>query len=494
MTTYITKKLREHKLTLINNNAMFAQSAKLGKFGAWYLDIRTNQLEWALETCQVFGVPSDYSPTLDSAINFYHPDDKKLTREMVELCRDEGKGWDCKLRIYNLQGQLCWIRSIGEAEYEDDEIVAVFGLIQDITATENLSEEHSKLETIRSLVLHSTASMIGEDFLINLVASLGAAMGVKYAFVALLNDEADLASTIALWSDEGVAENFSYKLADTPCEKTTANGLCLYARNIQQLFPKDKMLCDIGCESYVGTPLFGTQGETLGIMVMLDDKPIEDEPLVGSVLSLFSGRAGSELERLASRDKLIDTLRQTVQAIAQTVEYRDPYTAGHQRRVSELVVAIAEEMGLQKDRIEGMRLGAIIHDIGKIGIPAEILSRPGKLDKHELAIIKSHARIGRDIIKDIDFPWPLAEMVAQHHERLDGSGYPEGVSGSEIILEARILAVADVVEAITANRPYRPAKGLAAALEEIEKNSGTLYDPLVVEACLSVVRNQKYSW
>jgi putative nucleotidyltransferase with HDIG domain len=431
---------------------------------------------------------------LESALNFYHPDDEKLIREMVERCRDEGKGWDCKLRIYNLQGQLCWTRSIGEAEYEGDEVVAVFGLIQDITASEKLAEEHSKLETIRSLVLHSTASMIGEDFLINLVASLGAAMGAKYAFVALLNDEADSASTIALWSDEGVADNFSYKLADTPCEKTTANGLCLYARNIQQLFPKDKMLCDMGCESYVGATLYGSQGEMLGIMVMLDDKPIEDEPLVGSVLSLFSGRAGSELERLSARDNLISVLRQTVQAIAQTVEHRDPYTAGHQRRVAELVVAIADEMGLKKDRIEGMRLGAIIHDIGKIGVPAELLSRPGKLNKNEFAIIKSHAHIGREIIKDIDFPWPVVEMVAQHHERLDGSGYPEGLSGSEIILESRILAVADTVEAITAFRPYRPARGLAVALEEIEKNSGILYDPLVVEACLSVIRDKGFEW
>lgn len=447
-----------------------------------------------METCQIFGVPGDYSPTLDSALNFYHPDDEKLIREMVELCRDEGTSWDCKLRIFNLQGQLCWTRSIGEAEYEGDEVVAVFGLIQDITASEQLAEESSKLETIRALVLSGMDNLIGEDFLTNLVESLGTVMGVKYAFVATVNDEVDSASTIALWSDNGGAEHFSYKLAGTPCEKVSSNGLCLYPRNIQQLFPEDKLLSDMGCESYGGSPLHGNHGDILGIMVMLDDKPIEDKQLVGSVLSLFSGRASAELERLASRDKLICALRQTVQAIAQTVEYRDPYTAGHQRRVAELVVAIADEMGLEKDRIEGMRLGAIIHDIGKIGVPTEMLSRPGKLDKNEFDIIKSHARIGWEIIKEIDFPWPVVEMVAQHHERLDGSGYPEGLSGGEIVLEARILAVADVVEAITADRPYRPAKGKAVALEEIEKNSGTLYDPLVVDACLNVIRDQEFLW
>jgi len=164
----------------------------------------------------------------------------------------------------------------------------------------------------------------------------------------------------------------------------------------------------------------------------------------------------------------------TVVAVARAVGARDPYTAGHQQRVSQLARAIAQEMGLERDRIDGLRLGAIIHDIGKIYLPAEILSRPVKLANIEYELIKSHPQVGYDILKDIPFPWPIAEIAYQHHERLDGSGYPQGLKGEEICLEARIVAVADVVEAICNHRPYRPSLGIGAALEEIESNRGKL--------------------
>ncbi len=286
----------------------------------------------------------------------------------------------------------------------------------------------------------------------------------------------------------------SYELEGTPCSTLAANGFCLYKSDVQQLFPEDLMLQSMDVHSYTGTTLCGSKGDLLGIMVVLDDKPIEDEQLIGSVLALFSGRAASELERLSTNDKLVAALRQTVQAIANTIEYRDPYTAGHQQRVAMLCAAIANELGLDENRIEGLRLGASIHDIGKIGIPAEILSRPGRLNDNELSMVKSHAAIGWEIIKDIDFSWPINQIVLQHHERWDGSGYPKGLKGHEVILEARILAVADVVEAITAHRPYRPAKGLAVALAEIEKNKGTFYDPVVVDACVNLFRNKKFEW
>jgi putative two-component system response regulator len=188
-----------------------------------------------------------------------------------------------------------------------------------------------------------------------------------------------------------------------------------------------------------------------------------------------------------SQQQYRDILEQMVQAIALTIEKRDLYTAGHQRRVTELVVAIAGRLGFPPERIEGLRFGAMIHDIGNIQVPAEILNRPGPLSPVEFSLIKTHPEAGRDIVHDVRFPWPVAQLILQHHERLDGSGYPFALKGDEIIEEARILAVADVVEAMTSHRPYRPALALAAALEEVKRGRGTRYDGAVVDAVVSLV-------
>jgi PAS domain S-box-containing protein len=206
-------------------------------------------------------------------------------------------------------------------------------------------------------------------------------------------------------------------------------------------------------------------------------------------------RKHAEEERRLIAKKLGQTLSQTIDAIAAMVEARDPYTAGHQRRVAALACAIAGEMGFSADRIHGLELAATIHDLGKIHIPAEILSKPGHLNKIEFELIKGHAQAGYDIIKDVQFHWwPVAEMVLQHHERLDGSGYPQGLKGEQILLEAKILAVADVVEAMVSHRPYRPGLGVDAALEEITRNSGVLYDPEVVDSCIALFRENKFNF
>jgi len=172
-----------------------------------------------------------------------------------------------------------------------------------------------------------------------------------------------------------------------------------------------------------------------------------------------------------------------IAALARTVEVRDPYTAGHQRRVSELGAAIALRMGLGDECAEGVRVAGMLHDVGKITIPAEILSKPGRLTEMEFELIKGHSQAGFDILKTIHFPWLVAEMARQHHERQDGSGYPEGLSGEQILPEARILAVADVVEAMASHRPYRAALGIEVALDEVRSGAGTRYEATAVEAC-----------
>jgi response regulator RpfG family c-di-GMP phosphodiesterase len=195
-----------------------------------------------------------------------------------------------------------------------------------------------------------------------------------------------------------------------------------------------------------------------------------------------------------SEAKLRASLFDSVSAIAATVEMRDPYTAGHQRRVAEIAKAIAGELGLPEQQIESIYLASVVHDVGKVRIPAEILSKPGALTELEFSLIKQHSQAGYDILKEVAFPWPISQFVLQHHERMDGSGYPLGLKGDAILLEARIISVADVIEAMASHRPYRAGQGIEAALEEIGGKRGTLYDQAIVDAALRLFREKNFSF
>lgn len=199
-----------------------------------------------------------------------------------------------------------------------------------------------------------------------------------------------------------------------------------------------------------------------------------------------------EAERLDATARLRRAIEKTIQAITTMAELRDPYTAGHQRRVARLATAIARALRLDDERTQGVYLAAVIHDVGKVAVPAEILSKPGRLEKAEFQLIQAHSTTGYDILKEIEFPWPIARIVLQHHERLDGSGYPNGLREPEILPESRIVAVADVVEAMASDRPYRPALGVEAALAEIRNGAGRLYDAEVVEACTRLFEREGF--
>jgi PAS domain S-box-containing protein/putative nucleotidyltransferase with HDIG domain len=222
----------------------------------------------------------------------------------------------------------------------------------------------------------------------------------------------------------------------------------------------------------------------------------EDRRANGQVLVFrdISDRKRVEQQLKESWEQLHQALEGTIQAMALTIEIRDPYTAGHQRRVSRLSCAIAREMGLPEDQIEGLRVAGDIHDIGKIYVPAEILSKPGQITAIEYGIIKTHPQVGFDILKTISFPWPVAKIVLQHHERQDGSGYPMGLVGDAILLESRILGVADIVEAMSSHRPYRPAQGIDKAIEEIIQNKGRFYDDRVVESCVRLFQENRFTF
>jgi putative two-component system response regulator len=229
-------------------------------------------------------------------------------------------------------------------------------------------------------------------------------------------------------------------------------------------------------------------------------KPFNPNELTINILNALHRRKLEIANRIYQQDleqlvqdrtaRLQRALEGIIQAMARTIESRDPYTAGHQRRVADLAVAIAIEMNIPKNQITGLRMGGMIHDLGKISVPAEILSKSSRLTEIEFEFIKTHPRIGYDIIADIEFPWPIAQMVLQHHEKMNGSGYPQRLSGEDILLEARILCVADVTEAMASHRPYRPALGIDKALDEISKNKGILYDPEVVDALLRLIKSE----
>ncbi|HET9665003.1 MAG TPA: PAS domain S-box protein, partial [Burkholderiales bacterium] len=198
-------------------------------------------------------------------------------------------------------------------------------------------------------------------------------------------------------------------------------------------------------------------------------------------------------ERRRGEQRLLKSMEGAITAIAAAAELRDPYTAGHERRVADLAAEIGREMGLPEDRVHGLHLAGVVHDIGTIHVPAEILVKPTRLTQLEVAMVRTHCQAGHDVLKNIDFPWPIARVVLQHHEMFDGSGYPLGLKGEEILLEARILAVADVVEAMVSHRPYRPAVALDAALSEIVMNRGTRFDARAVDACLRLFREKNYT-
>lgn len=237
----------------------------------------------------------------------------------------------------------------------------------------------------------------------------------------------------------------------------------------------------------LGTPL---HVRTTGNPVIEGDEVVR----LWGFLHDITDRVERETRLVDSATKLIDAYAHTIVALTEAIAVRDPYTARHQHRVSQLAVAIGGSMGLAEETIDGLRFGAMLHDVGKIAIPLEILTRPGRLSALEFEMITSHCRIGADIVGGIEYPWPVVDIVLHHHERLDGSGYPDALVGDEISLEVRIVAVADVVEAMASHRPYRPAVGLDKALEEISEHRDVLYDADVVNACVRLFREENFEF
>lgn len=389
---------------------------------------------------------------------------------LEELERDgkEGVDPDRTVRMetehYHKNGSMVWLENLVSAiRDEKGSIIAVHGVSRDISERKKAEEAlRASEERFRALIENS----------MDAIAILDAEGKILY--------KSQSEERILGYRPEQLAgKNFLELVHPDDVEKAASVVQSVKER------PGAILDCQLRCKRKNGSwcPVEGTAHNLL------------DDPKVKGIVVNY--RDVTERKKIAwqleqSLMKLEKTMEDTIQAISSTLETRDPYTAGHQRRVTQLACAMAKAMGLTGDQIDGIRVAGLLHDIGKISIPTEILSKPGRLTETEFAMIKSHAEVGYEILKSIDFDWPIAKTVLQHHERIDGSGYPAGIRGEEILQEARILAVADIVEAMSSHRPYRPSLGLKKALDEISRGAGTLYDPHAVHACLKAFREDGF--
>jgi PAS domain S-box-containing protein/putative nucleotidyltransferase with HDIG domain len=450
-------------------------------------------MQQVLKECSV-GNPLDFVPS----------------RWAWELAQDDGLDTDASdVQEVQIAGRIFEERIFFSREFQSLRIWAA-----DITerkqaewALERLNHTLRTLSSANQALVRATNE---PELLHNMCRVLIDAGGYRMAWIGLAEHDEDKTVRVAAVGghDEGYTQLAQVSWADTERGRgPTGTAIRTGEPQINRNFATDPRLglwrdeaLKRGYASSVALPLKGPAGP-LGALNIYAGEPQafgsdEIQLFIELADDLAYGiaalRAHGEREQAVRR--LHESLEDTIGAIASTVEMRDPYTAGHQRRVAKLAAKIAEEMGLAGDQTRGIFLAALIHDVGKINVPAEILSKPGKLTPIEIEFVRSHAQTGYDIIKGVEFPWPIAEAVLQHHERLDGSGYPRRLAGEAVIVEARILAVADVTEAMTAHRPYRPALGLDAALAEIESGKGRLYDPAAVDACIALFRTKGFAF
>ena len=397
--------------------------------------------------------------------DFVHPDHKNMGKQ-IGLDRQQGKvvPRDYELKIITKNGAEKWVSLTGNKIQYEDKPTALIS-VTDITERKLAEKElHKSEEKYRSLVENAQEGIFQST-------AEGHHITVNQAFANILGYESP-EEVIATITD------ISHQVYVHPDDRI----------KILQIIEKEGSVKGYEAEFY--------KKDGSKTWVSINMHAVRDEE--GHLL-YYQGidqdvteKKNMETERQQNIERLKKSLGATINAMAVTVETRDPYTAGHQRRVADLALAISVEMNLKREQIDSIRMASMIHDIGKISIPSEILSKPSKLTNLEFDLIKTHSQSGYDILKDIEFPWPLADFVLQHHERMNGSGYPRNLKGDEIFLEALIMAVADVVEAMASYRPYRPALGIELALEEIEKNKGILYDDAVVNACLKLFREKSY--
>lgn len=437
---------------------------QIAKIGGWSFDVETMKGEWTEELIRIHDLPLGELIDVQKGLDFYTPESRPIIERAVQEAITEGKSYDLQLEIISATGTHKWVRTVGTPVIREGKVVKVQGVMQDITDLKD-----SELSSQRNLMKYQTLFENSQEALMIFSPQNGTFTKANRAALQLFGAASEQEFLAVGPSKVSPPFQSDGRASDEKASEMIAIAM----ENGKNFFEWQHQRFD---------------GEIFDSDVMLTRiQNGEIEPYIQATVRDIS-------ERKKSEERLHHALIGAIQAIAGIVEMRDPYTAGHEKRVALLTCAIAKEMGLDEDRIEGLRLAAEIHDLGKVQIPAEILVKPTRLSKLEYQMIQIHPEAGYDILKDIDFPWPIAEMVRQHHEKIDGSGYPYGLKGDEILLEAQILCVADIVESMASHRPYRASLGIAAALEEITKEKGKTLDTQVVDTCISLFNEKRFTF
>jgi PAS domain S-box-containing protein/putative nucleotidyltransferase with HDIG domain len=499
---------------LVQSEANLKEAQKIARLGSWTLEIEKNHLSWSDEIFSIFEIDKNkFGATYEAFLDSIHPDDRDAVNSAYSDSLKTRQPYEIIHRLLMPDGRIKYVHEICKTTYNGNNNPLVStGTVQDITiqyeAEEQIRNLNRTLRTIsacnETLVRAKSEEILLKEICQNII-NIG---GHKLAWIGFPDTSGAIIQPVAFGGDEKLLEAHT-NLSKTPehDEKcVTAASWKAHKTVVQNklietpVYSTDKRLQELGINSILALPLL-SQSNAYGVLTILSENPEafnQNEIKLMEELVADIAYGITALRTARERDKYLHrfgaAMKNTVVAIARTLEMRDPYTAGHQVRVANLARAIAMEMGVTEEKAQGVHLAGIIHDIGKIQIPAEILSKPGKLTELDFNFIKTHPQAGYDILKDIEFPWPIAQMVLQHHEKLDGSGYPNRLMWSEILPEAHILHVADVVEAMSSHRPYRPSLGIDAALNEIVQYNGIHFDPKVVQACLVLFREKSYTF
>jgi PAS domain S-box-containing protein/putative nucleotidyltransferase with HDIG domain len=459
------RKKAEQKL--IESEERLRLSLEAANDGIWDWNILTGSAFFSPRCYTMLGyVDKEFPETFEFWQNIFDPDDINKVKEAVKETLKSGKKCVVEIRARTKTGAWRWLETRGMVVERDNKgrAIRMVGTHSDITV-----RKESEAKLIESEERYRIAIECSNDGIV--IGKEGLHVYVNQRFLEMFGFEkpddvlGKPASVIAHPEDREMLMEMNIKRhkGENVSHKYEFRGLHKDGRTV---FIE------------VSATAFFYRGEQHSLAVLRD----------------ITSRKIAEEELAETTEKLRKSLAGTLQAMAHTVEIRDPYTAGHEKRVSALARSIAQEMGLSKAVIDTIRMAASVHDVGKMSVPAEILSKPSRLLEIEMNLIKIHSQAGYDILKDSELPYPVAEIVLQHHERLDGSGYPQGLKGDEILFEAQIISIADVVEAMASHRPYRPALGINMALEEIEKDKGILYNVGAVRACLHLFREKGFTF
>jgi PAS domain S-box-containing protein len=523
---------KKAEVAVLQSAAALDEAQRTAHVGSWETDLVTAKVAWSDELCRLLEMDHDIvregrAGVQEALLERIHPDHRATYEEAILQSEQHRARYDIEYCVRLTDGSQRWVHAQGGPTLDGaGNVVRLSGTVVDITERKQAELERERM-LMRQLALNRISLSLGQltalpTILRTLHGEVHTLLDADGFFVSRYHRDRGLIT--ALFAIDAGTERDVSIFPPIPLAPEGKGMQSHVLRTLKPLNVADWLEWEHRMQTVHHIASDGTltppppeterddctksallvpmmfQGEPIGVLQVQSNRlhAYSDEDMdllagLANVAAISIQNALLVAEAGVAADKLRRSLEATLHAVSRASETRDPYTAGHQRRVTDLALAIARELGLADDTRDTLHAAGLTHDIGKLGIPAEILSKPGTLSPIEFDLIREHAQTSHDILADIPFPGPVAETVLQHHERLDGSGYPRGLKGDGVLLEARILAVADVVEAMASHRPYRAALGIDVALDEIEKNAGRLYDPAAVSACLRVFRDKGYA-